>query len=155
MTPQVAVGLPEEDILKFLATRINKLDGVVLTGGEPTLQKDLPEILRKIKSMGFSTKLDSNGSKPELLKELIDRKLIDFVAMDIKAPLHKYHLLCGRTVDIRLISQSLKLISDSGIPHLFRTTYYKKLLSNDDMKEIKRLLPDKTKYVVQTYRNTN
>ena len=77
-------------ILEFLKTRVGKLDGVVITGGEPTLHKNLPDFIAKIKGLGFCVKLDTNGTNPEMLKRLLDEKLIDYVAMDIKAPIQKY-----------------------------------------------------------------
>lgn len=87
--------LPEEEIFSFLETRRGKLEAVTVTGGEPTLQKSLAPFLRRIKDMGFLVKLDTNGSRPDVLEELLRQKLIDYIAMDIKAPLEKYEAVTG------------------------------------------------------------
>lgn len=126
----------EDEIFSFLATRVGKLQAVVVTGGEPTLHADLPEFLAAIKRMGFKTKLDTNGTRPEALQSLFDEKLIDFVAMDIKAPLARYHELSGCRVDVLAIRQSLELILSAPVQHQFRTTVDPKRLSKQDCKDI-------------------
>nr|MCR5483901.1 anaerobic ribonucleoside-triphosphate reductase activating protein [Bacilli bacterium] len=90
----------EEEILDFLNSRVGKIDGVVITGGEPTLNNDLIEFIKKIKKMGLLVKLDTNGSNPEMIKELLDNKLIDYVAMDVKTSLNKYNSVTNVNVDI-------------------------------------------------------
>ena len=132
--------LDEDDILRNLQLRKKHYDAVVVTGGEPTLHADLPQFLKKNRKMGFLVKLDTNGTRPEMLKEIIDEKLCDFVAMDIKAPLDKYGVIIGRKIDISRIEESLGIIISSGISHQFRTTWDKELLSEEDIKEIRKLI---------------
>lgn len=128
-----------EDILSFLETRKGKLDAVVITGGEPTLQPDLIPFMRKIKELGFLVKLDSNGSNPHVLREVIAQGLADYIAMDLKAPLEKYKNITGREIDTSKIQESIDLIKNSGIEHEFRTTVHKALLSEDDLLQLGEL----------------
>lgn len=143
-----------ETVLAFMAQRKTRLKGIVVTGGEPTLQTGLPSFLSGIKEMGFSVKLDTNGSHPEVVEELIGALLVDYIAMDIKAPLKKYAPLCGTSVDTTTILQSIKIIHSSGLPHHFRTTVYKPLLSENDLLELKKtILPKEAEYRLQDYRD--
>jgi len=130
------VRVSEDEIFSFLATRVGKLQAVVVTGGEPTLHADLPEFLAAIKRMGFKTKLDTNGTRPEALQLLIAQNLTDFVAMDIKAPLAFYHELSGCRVDVAAIRQSIELILSAPVQHQFRTTVEPKRLSKQDCEDI-------------------
>lgn len=125
--------MPEEEIESFLQRRKGTLEGVVVSGGEPTLHEDLPQFLSHLKSLGYKTKLDTNGSRPEVLKNLIDNKLVDFIAMDLKAPLEKYALITGVDTNEAVIKQSITLIQNSGLPHEFRTTYDKEVLTDEDI----------------------
>ncbi|MDR3256430.1 MAG: anaerobic ribonucleoside-triphosphate reductase activating protein [Endomicrobium sp.] len=136
----------EKEILAFLKKRQHLLKGVVITGGEPTLQKDLCDFTKKIKDSNFLVKLDTNGTNPEILQELISAKLIDFIAMDIKSPAEKYKLFFKG--DLNLIVQSLHIIKSSGIPHLFRTTYDMNILNERDLDEIKVVVSN-SEYIVQ------
>jgi len=95
--------LEEQEVFDFLKLRKGKLHGVVITGGEPTEHDDLPQFIRKIRELGFVIKLDTNGSHPEMIELLLQEKLIDYFAMDIKAPFNKYNTLCGIDVDIQAI----------------------------------------------------
>ena len=144
--------MQEPDIFSFLKRRIGRLEGIVITGGEPTLHPDLPATIRKIRSMNFKVKLDTNGSNPDMIAELIEKKEIDYIAMDIKAPLEKYDQLCGLAVDTNKICRSLETIAKSEISHHFRTTYYQKLLTDNDLKTIKDFLPGGSKLAIQTFR---
>jgi pyruvate formate lyase activating enzyme len=137
----------DEDIFSFLKKRQNLLKGVVITGGEPTVQKDLVEFIEKIKNLKFSIKLDTNGGTPRVLKELIDKNLLDFIAMDIKSPLDKYNLFFKG--DFEMIKQSINIIQSSGIAHIFRTTYDTSVLSESDLKAIKTLATPSTHIVQQ------
>ncbi|MGC8971837.1 MAG: anaerobic ribonucleoside-triphosphate reductase activating protein, partial [bacterium] len=115
--------LIEEDyIFSFLREKRGKLDGVVLTGGEPTLQSDLINFLKEIKGLGFFTKLDTNGSNPEVIERLLEEKILDYIAMDIKANLEKYNDVTHSNVDIEKIKKSIDIIMHSGIDYEFRTT---------------------------------
>jgi pyruvate formate lyase activating enzyme len=141
--------LNENEILYFLKKRQGLLKGVVMTGGEPTLQNDLCNFIKKIKNLKFLVKLDTNGTNPEMLQELIHEKLIDFVAMDIKSPAKKYKWFFKGNSN--LIMQSLHVIKSSDIMHIFRTTYDTDILNERDLDEIKATT-EKSEYIVQECR---
>jgi pyruvate formate lyase activating enzyme len=124
-----------EEILNYLKKRKNQLEGVCITGGEPflTLRKNF---LKKIKKIGYEIKVDTNGSFPEKLKEFIDDKLIDFIAMDIKADKRKYFQLINSATDLNKIEKSIKIITNSGIDYEFRTTIIEDFHSIEDMKKM-------------------
>jgi pyruvate formate lyase activating enzyme len=128
-------SISDEEIFNFLKKRQKLLKGVVITGGEPTLQKDLAEFITKIKNLNFFVKLDTNGANPEVLTDLIDKNLLDFIAMDIKSPENKYSLFLKGDLD--MIKKSFNIIQSSGIPHLFRTTYDTSILNEIDLATIK------------------
>ena len=146
--------IEEEEVLSFLDERKGKLDGVVLTGGEPTLQSDIAEFLEKVKRLGFFVKLDTNGSYPERIKELIDRKLLDYIAMDIKAPLDKYNRITLTSIDTGRIVESIYLIMNSGIDYEFRTTAVRSLLSRDDFSKIGEMIKSAKLFALQEFRPT-
>lgn len=139
----------EQDILARLAKRRGKLAGVVISGGEPTLQKDLTSFCRRLSEMGYPVKIDTNGSRPAVLAELLAAGVVEYIAMDLKAPLPQYERLAGVPVDIEEICQSIALIIDSGIAHHFRTTVDESLLSARDLEEIRTLIPAGSLYTVQ------
>jgi pyruvate formate lyase activating enzyme len=141
-----------ETILEFMAGRKGLLQGLVVTGGEPTLQGDIAEFFSNIKKLGFSVKLDTNGSQPEVIADLLVGGLVDYAAMDIKAPLEKYDALCGLPTDTRAIVKSIELISQSRVPHHFRTTIFPPLISDKDLADLKRLLPPDAGHVTQAFR---
>lgn len=143
--------IPEDEIFSFLKKREGQLEGVVVTGGEPTVHDDLPEFLRKIRRMSYLIKLDTNGSNPSMLKQIINEKLTDYVAMDIKAPLNKYDVLAGIPVDINNIKESTLTIMKSDIEHEFRTTAVKALLSPKDLKEISSFVGNDHRYMIQSF----
>ncbi len=145
------VVVDDKQIWQYLKTRRNQLDGLVVSGGEPSLQPDLAEFLQRAKALGYTIKLDTNGSRPGVLQSLIASALVDFIAMDVKAPWRKYEHLAGCRIDIGLIQASIKLILDSKLPHQFRTTWYQELLTEDDLDSIKTILPDKSNYLFQPY----
>lgn len=119
------------EILARLARRRGRLDGVVVSGGEPTLQAGLADFFRQVRAMGFATKLDTNGSHPEIVKELLTNGLLDLVAMDIKAPWSRYDEAAGATVNIAALQQTLSLLRDSGVCHQLRTTRWPALTTAD------------------------
>jgi len=143
--------LEEKKVLEFLAARIGKLDSVTVTGGEPTIQKDLMRFIKLVKKMGFAIKLDSNGTQPKVIKALIDAKLLDFIALDIKAPLEKYKSIVKVPVDTQSIEESIKLILKSKIPHEFRTTVVKSQLMEKDILKIAKLISGTKRYALQKF----
>ncbi len=138
----------EEEIWSFLQRRQGTLEGVVVSGGEPTLHEDLPVFMARLKAMGYATKLDTNGARPAMLKELIDQKLVDFIAMDLKAPLGKYSVITGVETNPEILRQSMDLIRTSGLEYEFRTTYDKEVLTDTDIKALEELTQHKN-YRVQ------
>ncbi len=112
----------QQEVLAWLKTRRGLLDAVVVSGGEPTLQPDILEFLARIHMMGFRTKLDTNGMRPDVLRSVIDAGFIDYVAMDIKGPFEKYAGICGATVDLDAVNDSISMLLKSHIDHEFRTT---------------------------------
>ena len=140
--------MPQEELFAFLARRQGTLEGVVVTGGEPTIHADLLDFMAQIKAMGFALKLDTNGTRPEVLREAYARKLVDYVAMDLKAPLEKYSLITGVDFNPAILKESMQLIVQSGVPYEFRTTYDKTVLTDSDIDAI-RALTDGTHYRVQ------
>ena len=130
-----------EAVLEYLKSRIGLLDAVVFTGGEPTLEPHLKEHIQKVKELGFLIKLDTNGTNPELLKELVNEHLIDYVAMDIKNSEAKYPLTCGvNHVDINKIKQSIEFLMNSGVDYEFRTTLVNEFHSLNDMDGLGQLI---------------
>ncbi|MCL2484886.1 MAG: anaerobic ribonucleoside-triphosphate reductase activating protein [Endomicrobia bacterium] len=138
-------------ILEFLKTRMGKLDGVVITGGETCIQKDLKSFVAEIKGMGFSVKLDTNGSMPEVLEDLLENRLLDYIAMDIKAPLDKYCRITKTNIDTEKIKRSINIIMNSGIEYEFRTTAIKGQLEEKDFIEIGDLISGAKKYYLQKF----
>ena len=113
--------IPEAYVFDHLAKRRRQLDGLVITGGEPTIQGDLPRFIRKARRLVPSIKLDSNGSRPEVIRRLLEEGLLDYIAMDIKAPLDQYESVVRRPVDANTLQSSIDIIKNSGVPHEFRT----------------------------------
>ncbi len=146
--------IDEEEIFSFLKKRQGILDGVCVTGGEPTLQKDLKAFLKKIKEMGYEVKLDTNGYKPDLLREIIDESLCDYVAMDIKNTPEKYALTVGKAVDTDKILESIAILKEGKIPCEFRTTVVKELHTEEDIKEIARLLKGSVPFFLQQFKDS-
>ena len=144
----------QNEVYNFLKNRIGKLDGVVITGGEPTLQKDLPEFIKKIKDMGFLVKLDTNGSNPDMLKKLIDENIIDYVAMDIKAPIEKYSQIICSKINTKNILKSIEILKKSDIDFEFRTTVVKSQLEVTDFEKIGEMIAGAKKYYLQKFVST-
>lgn len=153
--PQLVLGGPgmggpaEREVLAFLERRRGQLQGVVVSGGEPTLQQDLPCFLAEVKAMGYPIKLDTNGSRPTMLERLLDAGLLDFIAMDIKAPLEKYSHLTGVAVQRGDIMASMELIERCGLPYQFRTTVPGGMLLFQDVERIAASLRDRSRYRLQ------
>ena len=152
INPQASQGsISEEEILSFLKKRKGKLDAVEITGGEPTLQSDITEFLEKVKEMNFLIKLDSNGSHPEVIEKIVELKLVDYLAMDIKAPLRRYQEITGSNINPHTIRQSIDLIMNSGLDYELRTTVVKSQISERDLLEIGRLIKGAKLYILQRF----
>ena len=143
--------IPQEEVLKTLRSRSGLLDGVVISGGEPTLQSDLPVFIHQVRDLGLSVKLDTNGTRPEVIEALLANRLLDFIAMDVKAPFEKYPLLAGVDVPTTQIKASMGLVAASGVDHEFRTTFVRPLLADDDLEQIRRSLPPSSRHKVQDF----
>ncbi|MBR3242086.1 MAG: anaerobic ribonucleoside-triphosphate reductase activating protein [Parasporobacterium sp.] len=144
--------MEEEELLLFLKKRQGLLDGVALTGGEPCLHKDLPELIRKIRELGFAVKLDTNGYHPELLSALLEEGLPDYVAMDIKNSPEKYVVTVGlKEIDLSLIEQSISLLINSGIDYEFRTTVIREFHEASDFPEIGKMIRGAKRYFLQAF----
>ncbi|MFA5962135.1 MAG: anaerobic ribonucleoside-triphosphate reductase activating protein [Parcubacteria group bacterium] len=142
----------EREFFAFLKKRIGKLEGVCITGGEPTLQPDLIEFVQKVRALGFRIKLDTNGARPDILKKLLDEKLLDFVAMDIKNQLGRYGETVGVKVDTERIKLSVELIKNSRLPYEFRTTVVPGIHREKDFLVIAEWLKGAMAYYLQEYR---
>lgn len=138
-----------KDVYEFLKLRAGKLDGVVITGGEPCVQKDLPEFIKSIKALGYAVKLDTNGSFPGMLEKVLPD--LDYAAMDIKAPLEKYSKITNVEVNTDNILKSINLIKNSGVDYEFRTTVLQSQLTFDDFVNIGELLNGSKRYILQKF----
>jgi len=145
--------IPVKDVLAFLAKRQGLLEAVCLGGGEPLLQADLADFLTKIKTLGYLIKLDTNGYNSTLLQELLDLKLVDYIAMDIKASLAKYPEVVGQKIDVNKILQSIKIIKNSGINYEFRTTVLPKYHNLEEIEKIAKMIAGAEKYYLQRFNN--
>lgn len=139
----------EDDIISYITKRRALLDGLVISGGEPTLHKGLPAFIARVKELGLKVKLDTNGSRPEVLEDLIGKGLLDYVAMDIKAPLEKYVLLGFD--DTEAISRSIDFLKTSGVDHEFRTTCPRKLLVREDFEKMSVLIGKDARWYLQPF----
>ena len=140
-----------ENFISFLKTRQGKLDGVVITGGEPTLQSGLYDFIKQIKQLDFAVKLDTNGTNPKILKKLLSENLVDYIAMDIKAPLEKYSEITGINVNTNNIKTSIDLIIKSLTEYEFRTTVLKSQLSFEDFDKIGQTIKGANLYYLQKF----
>ena len=147
--------IPEEEVLSYLKKRQGILDGVVITGGEPTLQNDLKDFIIKVKGMGYKVKLDTNGYHPDKLKELLDEGLVDYVAMDIKNSKEKYACTTGlQNIDISRIERSVDLIKNGNVPYEFRTTVMAELHQKEDVTAISEWLKGAKKHYLQSFKDS-
>jgi len=142
--------ISEKEFFDFLKERQGLLEGVCLTGGEPTIHKDLPEFIKKIKELSFLVKLDTNGSNPQMLKRLIGDNLLDYVAMDVKLPKEKYQEVLG--VDVKNIEESIKILKNAKIDFEFRTTVVPTILDKEDIIKIAQWLSPAKNYYLQNFR---
>lgn len=155
MEPESQPLIPEEEVLAHLRKRRGILEGICITGGEPTLERDLREFILKCRELGYLVKLDTNGYRPEVLEELLQEGLSDHVAMDIKASPGNYAIATGcPKCDVERIKESIRLLLTSGISHEFRTTVVKGIYSVEEFEEIGRLLAGSRVYYLQAYRDS-
>lgn len=151
--PRKSPVIETDHFLDFLFERKKLLEGVVITGGEPTIHDDLPNFCREIKALGFAVKLDTNGTNPTILNELMRHDLIDYVAMDVKTDLNQYPQLFRETIDTHCITDSINLLQSSGKPYEFRTTCVTPFVSVDNIDEIGAIINGAPKYYLQRYAN--
>jgi pyruvate formate lyase activating enzyme len=151
LNPEEFENFDLDYIFDYLNENKDFVDGVCITGGEPTLQKDLPEFCEKIKSMGMKIKLDTNGSNPEIVEELISKKLVDFIAMDMKNSFENYEKAIGIKIDIEKIKKTIKIIISSGIEHEFRTTVVPSIHIKEDIIKMAEALKGCKSYILQKF----
>ncbi len=154
VTGECEESYSEDEILSFLNKRQGLLDGVAVTGGEPLMQKDIAEFFRKIKELDFDIKLDTNGSFPDKLRELIDNSLVDFIAMDVKNVFPKYEETSGSKINTDIIKKSIDIIKNSNIPHEFRTTVVSPFHTEEDIISIAQYLGATEKYYIQCFKDS-
>lgn len=139
------------EVFNYIVKRRDVLGAVVITGGEPTLQKMLIPFIESIKRLGLCVKLDTNGTNPNVIQQLLDKNLLDYIAMDVKAPLHKYFEVVGVPVDVNAVTASIHILKNCAIPFEFRTTFAP-LLTTEDILEIGSLVRGTKSYYLQQYR---
>ena len=149
-----APGIPESEVFAFLEQRKGKLDGICITGGEPTLQPELPGFLEKLRELGYAIKLDTNGTYPGMLKGLLRDGILDYVAMDIKNSPQRYAETCGGADVLSRVRESVDLLLDSSIEYEFRTTVCKPLHTEKEMEEIGHWLGGAKRYFLQPFEDT-
>lgn len=146
--------LEEEGIFEFLRARKKYLDAVCISGGEPTLHEGLYDFIQKVKELKYLVKLDTNGSNSKVLRKLVEGQLIDYIAMDIKAPLARYQEIVNADADMDAIKESIDIIKDSGIDYEFRTTVHKEILEIKDLLQIVTEIGNVERYCIQNFKKT-
>jgi pyruvate formate lyase activating enzyme len=146
-----APAWPEDRVMNELSSRRGKVQGVVITGGEPTLHQDLERFIREVRGLGFAVKLDTNGSNPETLERLLAAGLLDHVGLDVKAPAHAYAAVARVVVPPQMITRSISLVLASGVDHEMRTTWLPSLLRSGDLLEIAMAVQGCRRWVVQRF----
>ena len=152
LRPNTQPIIPKEDVLSYLKKRKSILEGVCITGGEPTLYPDLPYFISQIKEIGHKVKLDTNGTNPDMIRELVDKSLIDYVAMDIKNSKEKYITTAGnKDVSMDKINESVSLLLSDMVDYEFRTTIVNELHTKSDILSIGGWIKDAKAYYLQAY----
>ena len=147
--------ISQEEIFAFLKKRKNVLSGICITGGEPTLQTNLSKFIKKVRSLGYKIKLDTNGYRPDVISSLLEDNLLDYIAMDIKAGLSNYAKVSGiPNLDTSKIKESISIIENSGIDYEFRTTVVKELHNRQDFLEISEMLSSSSSYFIQSFKDS-
>ena len=155
MRSEAQPEIPQEEILKFLKKRQGILEGVCITGGEPTLHADLPDFIRKIKEMGYFVKLDTNGTNPAMTESLVKNNLVDKIAMDIKTSRKHYPVLCGIDLpNMAAIEKSIAFLLKNTVDYEFRTTVVKELHREQDFIEIGQWINGAKAYYLQAYKDS-
>lgn len=145
--------IEESTILEFVEENSDFLDGVVISGGEPTLNPDLHRFIKELRSRGMKIKLDTNGSRPDVLEDLLGAGMLDYVAMDVKATLDdRYALAAGKDVDLEALKRSIGIIIDSSVDHEFRTTVVPHIVRDEDMESIAESVKGARRYCLQQFR---
>lgn len=144
--------IPEEIFFRFLEKRKGKLEGVVITGGEPTVIGDLLPFMRKVKKLGFCVKLDTNGNKPEIIEQALAEDLVDYIAMDIKTSLGQYKKLVGERASETKLAKSIKIIKMNKIPYEFRSTLIKEIHTEEILRAMADILEGAKNLYLQTFR---
>jgi len=151
LNPSSQPIIPEEEILLHLRKRKGITQGVCITGGEPTLQKDLKDFIKKLKELDLKVKLDSNGYKPEVLKDLVKDNLLDYIAMDVKAPLDEYDVIAGVKLDTSKLKESIDFLIAGDLPFEFRTTVIKDFHTRESFEKMSELIKGAKNYYLQGY----
>jgi pyruvate formate lyase activating enzyme len=155
LRPQALDTMPLDYFITFLDSRKDWLEAICVSGGEPLLEDDLEVLLRVIKDRNMLVKLDTNGSRPERLAELVGAKLVDYIAMDVKAPLHRYKQVTRSEVSEDDIVRSIELVRTSGLPYTFRTTVVPGLVGEKDLLEIAQMLHRAKRFQIQQFSRRN
>ena len=160
-TGKVPPVMEEEELLAFLAKRKGLLDGVAITGGEPCLHRDLPDFIARIRALGFAVKLDTNGTHPDMLREVLEKGLVDYVAMDVKNSPARYALTAGLTEKetdensepafVSAVRMSIRILMESGVDYEFRTTVVEELHREEEFEEIGALIKGAKRYFLQCF----
>jgi len=153
LNPDKLDTIPNEEFYAFLEQRKKWLDGVCISGGEPTLHKDLPDHIARMKSLGYKVKLDSNGTNPDMVEALIDANLIDYIAMDIKETPEKYEQIVQVSTDLEKIKRSVNLLMQNRVPYEFRMTMVPTIVKHEDIEQIGQWLTGAHKFYVQQFSN--
>ena len=144
--------MTDDELISFLESRKGLLEGVAITGGEPCLHKDLPELIRRIRAAGYAVKLDTNGYHPEMLKQILDEGLVEYVAMDIKNSEEKYPLTCGMDeMNMEPIRESISILMNGSTDYEFRTTVIKELHEKEDFEKIGAMIKGAKRYFLQRF----
>ena len=147
--------IDDGEVIEYLEKRKGLVDAVSVTGGEATLQPDLADFLRRVKALGYTTKLDTNGLRPDVLKALLDEKLVDYVAMDVKNSPEKYPYTTGlKSVDLDKINESMRIVRESGVDHEYRTTIIEEFHTAEDMAKIADWISGANAFYMQHYKDS-
>lgn len=156
LNPAGESPVSREEIFEHLLKRKNVLDGVCITGGEPTIQADLPIFVRRIKDMGYSVKLDTNGANPGVLRKLVEEGMVDYVAMDMKNSYSKYIMTTGCTrKSLEMVMESASFLMEGRVPYEFRTTVVRELHNAEDFKEIATQISGADHWYIQSFKDSD